>query len=125
MFRTVLGDFMLAQEIAADEDSDDLDEYFKHQQNYYVHLEKHASEDWVAEDDQNNIVGWARSIERDDHLQLTHFFVDTKTQDAGVGHALLDKAFPLGQAAFNHSDSQSTCAFTLPALRRELSGDGF
>jgi GNAT superfamily N-acetyltransferase len=97
MFRTVLGDFMLAKGIAADEDSDDLDEYFKHQQNYYVHLEKHASEDWVAEDDQNNIVGWARSIERDDHLQLTHFFVDTKTQDAGVGHALLDKAFPLGR----------------------------
>ena len=97
LFRAVLWDFMLAQGIVTDEDSYDLDEYFKHQQNYYVHLEKHASEDWVAEDDQNNIVGWARSIERDGHLQLTHFFVNTKTQGTGVGRALLDKAFPLGR----------------------------
>ena len=97
LFRSVLWDFMLAQGIAAAEDSYDLDEYFKHQKKYYIHLEKHASEDWVAEDDQNNIIGWARSIERDDHLQLTHFFVDTNTQGAGVGRALLDKAFPLGR----------------------------
>lgn len=99
MFRAVLWDFMLAHGIATAEDSYDLDEYFKHQEKYYVHLEKHASEDWIAEDDQNNIVGWARSIERDDHLQLTHFFVDAKTQGSGVGRALLDKAFPLGRGS--------------------------
>lgn len=97
MFRAVIWDFMQAQGMATDEDSYDLAEYFKHQKNYYIHLEKHASEDWVAVDNQNNIVGWARSIEREDHLQLTHFFVDTKTQGTGIGRALLDKAFPLGR----------------------------
>lgn len=97
MFRAVLWDFMLAQGMATAEDSYDLDEYFEHQQAYYVHLERHASEDWVAVDDQNTVVGWARSIERDDHLQLTHFFIDTKTQGTGIARALLDKAFPFGR----------------------------
>ena len=41
------------------------------------------------------LLGWARSIERDDHLELTHFFVDTNTQGSGVGHELLDLAFPV------------------------------
>jgi ribosomal protein S18 acetylase RimI-like enzyme len=97
LFREVIWDFMLAQGVVAAEDKFDLDEYFDRQQNYYIHLETHASEDWVAEDNQNNIVGWARSIERDDHLQLTHFFVNTKTQGSGVGRALLDRAFPVGR----------------------------
>ena len=83
--------------IVSKEDNYDVDEYFRKQKGLYVHLEEHATEDWVAEDGGQKLVGWARSIERDNHLELTHFFVDTKTQGSGVGRALLDRAFPVGR----------------------------
>jgi GNAT superfamily N-acetyltransferase len=79
------------------DDANDTDEFFRQQRNLYVHLEQTATEDWVAEDDTHGIVGWARSVERDNHLQLTHFFVSTAAQGGGVGRALLDLAFPLGR----------------------------
>ena len=100
MFRDVIWDLMQEQGIASAEDSYDLDQYFAQQKDFYIHLELNASEDWVAEDSDGQLIGWARSIERDEHLQLTHFFVRTGTQGTGVGRALLDKAFPIGRG--NH-----------------------
>ncbi len=97
LFRDTVWDFMLHQGMVEANDSYDLDEYFRQQQGLYVHLEENASEDWVAEDESQELIGWARSIERDNHLELTHFFVATKTQGCGVGHALLDHAFPVGR----------------------------
>ena len=107
MFRESLWDYMLQHGLASTEDENDVDEYFRQQQNLYVHLEQTASEDWVAENDNGNLVGWARSIERDNHLQLTHFFVDSDVQGGGVGRALLDRAFPL-----NRGDQRSVIATT-------------
>lgn len=98
---------MLQHGLASTEDENDIDEYFRQQQNLYVHLEQTANEDWVAENDHGNLVGWARSIERDSHLQLTHFFVDSDAQGGGVGRALLDRAFPL-----NRGDQRSVIATT-------------
>ncbi len=97
LFRDTIRDFMLHQGMAEEDDSYDIDEYFRQQQDLYVHLEENACEDWVAEDDSQELIGWARSIERDNHLELTHFFVATKIQGSGVGHALLDRAFPVGR----------------------------
>ena len=85
MFRESIWDFMSANGMVEAIDEKELDAYLVEQKNYYIHLEENASEDWVAEDDSAEIVGWARSIERDNHLQLTHFFVSTKNQSAGVG----------------------------------------
>lgn len=107
MFRESLWDYMLKHGLAGPEDENDIDEYFRQQQNLYVHLEQTASEDWVAENDTGALVGWARSIERDNHLQLTHFFVDPDVQGGGVGRALLDRAFPL-----NCGDQRSIIATT-------------
>ena len=97
MFRESIWDYMFDYGMVKFGDEKDLDDYFREQKNYYIHLEENASEDWVAEDDSGCIVGWARSIERDQHLQLTHFFVSTKCQGSGVGRALLDRAFPLNR----------------------------
>lgn len=97
VFRESIWDYMLQQGIAGPEDENDIDEYFRRQQDLYVHLEQTASEDWVAENERGEPVGWARSIERDNHLQLTHFFVDTKAQGKGVGSGLIERAFPLGR----------------------------
>jgi len=97
LFRDSVWDYMLQNGIATEDDSYDLDEYFQQQKDLYIHLEKNADEDWVAVDSREKLVGWARSIERDNHLELTHFFVDTSTQGSGVGHALLDLAFPVGR----------------------------
>lgn len=88
---------MLQQGMLGANEDQNLDAYFEQQKTQYIHLEKHACEDWIAEDENEKIVGWARSLERDGHLQLTHFFVSTTTQGGGVGRELLNRAFPLGR----------------------------
>ncbi len=97
LFRATIWDYMLQLGIVDLEDSNDIDEFFRLQRDLYLHLEQTATEDWVAEDDNQEVVGWARSIERDNHLQLTHFFVSTAVQGRGVGRTLLNLAFPLGR----------------------------
>ncbi len=97
MFRESIWDYMLRHGLANQEDANDIDAFFRQQHNLYLHLEQTAAEDWVAVDDKQAVAGWARSIERDNHLQLTHFFVSTAVQGGGVGRALLDLAFPLGR----------------------------
>ena len=61
MFRESLWDYMLQHGLASPEDENDIDEYFRQQQNLYVHLEQTASEDWVAEDGTGNLVGRDRA----------------------------------------------------------------
>jgi len=59
---------------------------------------EHAAEWWVAEDPSTaELIGYARSIEREGLLELTEFFVVPGRQSAGVGRALLERAFPPGR----------------------------
>lgn len=60
----------------------------------FEHLARTAYEFWIAEDD-GQAVGYARSILRDNMLELTEFFVVPSVQSAGVGRELLARAFPL------------------------------
>jgi GNAT superfamily N-acetyltransferase len=62
------------------------------------HLWGSAAENWIAEDASGRIVGWAMSIERDAHLELTHLFVEPGVQTQGIGRGLLRRAFPDGHA---------------------------
>ena len=94
VFRKSLWDFMLQSGIVGEDDSYDIGESFERQGPLLMHLEKTAAEDWIAVDAQDRPVGWARSVERGEHLQLTHFFVDPSLQGNGIGRALLDLAFP-------------------------------
>ncbi len=93
LFRESLWDFMLGAGLVGPDDRNDINDMFERQRGFYEHLEHSAHSDWVAANDSDDIVGWARSVERDGHLQLTHFFVDPSTQGQGVGRALLDRAF--------------------------------
>jgi GNAT superfamily N-acetyltransferase len=66
----------------------------------YGLLAEIAAEWWVAEDDDGNLIGYARSVERGaDHglFELSEFFVRPGHQSAGVGRALLERAFPVGR----------------------------
>ena len=67
----------------------------------YALLAEIAAEWWVAEDGRDGqLIGYARSIERGvDHglFELSEFFVRPGHQSAGVGRALLERAFPLGR----------------------------
>ena len=62
------------------------------------HLWGSAAEIWIAEDAAGRIFGWAMSIERDGHLELTHLFVEPGVQGRGIGRGLLQRAFPEGRA---------------------------
>lgn len=62
-------------------------------------LAKEASQFWVAEKD-GEIIAYARSIEHDGLQELTEFFVSPDQQSAGVGSALLARAFPESGARY-------------------------
>ena len=61
----------------------------------FEHLAQTAARAWVAEDGEGRIVGYARATERDDHVELTEFFVLPGIQTRGTGRELLRRAFPL------------------------------
>jgi GNAT superfamily N-acetyltransferase len=72
---------------------------WKRQEGWIRHFWATAAENWVAVDTNQVIVGWALSIERGDHLELTHFFVDPDAAGRGIGSALLSRAMPANRSA--------------------------
>lgn len=58
----------------------------------FEHVSAHAGTGWLAEQD-GEISGYARSIQRDGVCQLTELFVAPDKQLAGVGRELLLRAF--------------------------------
>jgi GNAT superfamily N-acetyltransferase len=94
LFRRSLSDYMIR--IGINEGAGEPAEAWRQWQAMYAHLEKTAAEFWVAEN-RGEMVGFARSTERDGLLKLTEFFVDPKTQARGVGRGLLERAFPVGR----------------------------
>ena len=61
-------------------------------------LAEEAAEWWVAElPSSSQLVGFARSVERDGLFELTEFFVRPNQQSRGIGKALLERAFPAGR----------------------------
>lgn len=60
---------------------------------FWEHLTNTSDNFWIAEVD-GEAIGYARSILRGDHRELTEFFVLPGNQSAGVGGELLKRAFP-------------------------------
>lgn len=71
---------------------------WRRMRHLFDHLAGHAAEWWIAEDPASGEpIGYARSVERGGLFELTEFFVHPDRQSAGVGTALLDRAFPPGR----------------------------
>lgn len=61
---------------------------------YWEHLTNTSDEYWLAENGRAEAIGYARSIVRGEHRELTDFFVLPGSQSAGVGKELIQRAFP-------------------------------
>lgn len=80
---------------SAASDPADLNAIWNPRRPLFEHLAGSTERTWLAEEE-GEIFGYARSIERDGVLQLTEYFVRPGRQGAGVGRELLDRAFPHG-----------------------------
>ena len=60
---------------------------------FWEHLSATSDNYWIAEKD-GEAIGYARSILRGNHRELTEFFVLPGSQSAGVGRELIQRAFP-------------------------------
>lgn len=60
---------------------------------FWDHLANTSDNYWIAEKD-GEAIGYARSILRGNHRELTEFFVLPGSQSAGVGRELIQRAFP-------------------------------
>ena len=74
-----------------------LDELWVPRSLWIEHLWRTAAHNWVAEDGDGRLVGWALSAQRGEVLELCMFFVDPSNQSKGVGRVLLERAFPAGE----------------------------
>lgn len=92
MFRSSVFDYVIRIGLVDSKERDDLAAAWNRQGSMMVHLEASAAEDWVAELD-GPIVGLARSVERDGHLELTDFSVHPAAQGMGAGRGVLERAF--------------------------------
>lgn len=64
----------------------------------YNYLAEHCAEWWVAESaPDRKVIGYARSLERGDLFELTELFILPGQQSAGLGRALIERAFPEGR----------------------------
>jgi GNAT superfamily N-acetyltransferase len=67
-------------------------------QYLFEYLAEHAAEWWIAEEEgSGKAIGYARSVERGGLFELAEFFVHPGSQSAGIGAALLARAFPPGR----------------------------
>lgn len=99
VFRRSLFQYLFRQSLVDEATAKDppIEEGWTRHSVWIEHLWRSAAENWVAEDAAGRILGWAMSIERDGHFELTHFFVEPGVQARGIGRSLLERAFPKGR----------------------------
>ncbi len=79
------------------DEPDKLARMWAERRSLFEYLADAADQFWVAEQD-NHVLGFARSIVRDGVRELTEFFIRPAGQSAGVGRELLARAFPANDA---------------------------
>jgi GNAT superfamily N-acetyltransferase len=79
-------------------DPEALAKMWQERRSIYEHLARTADEFWIAERD-DRAIGFARSIVRDGHQELTELFVLPDEQSSGLGRRLLERAFPRGETS--------------------------
>ncbi|HVS29005.1 MAG TPA: GNAT family N-acetyltransferase [Solirubrobacteraceae bacterium] len=97
LFRRSLWDLMRRiGYLPIDQPDPDVDVQWPAYDRLFAHLGATCAQWWIAEDPQGRPVGYARSTERDGLAELTELFVAPDTRVAGVGRALLERAFAPG-----------------------------
>ena len=92
-----LGDRLGMMPISGGHDPQVMQNLWARRQSLFDHLARTSDNFWIAEED-NKVIGFARSILRNRVRQLTEFFVLPESQSAGVGRELLARAFPVDGA---------------------------
>jgi hypothetical protein len=90
---TDLGRRLGTQAVTDGDDPEVMRRLWDRRRPLFEHLANTADHCWVAERD-GKIVGYARSIRRENIRQLTEFFVSPHAQAGGVGRELLANALP-------------------------------
>jgi GNAT superfamily N-acetyltransferase len=94
LFRRSLHDSMQRSgHLPADAPAPDLEALWPRQRSLSAHLTATCAQWWLAEDEQGEPAGYARTIERTGTVELTEFFVAPQARVVGVGHGLLERAF--------------------------------
>jgi GNAT superfamily N-acetyltransferase len=97
LFRASFGDLLRRiGYLPADAPGEDLDELWLAHAGLFDHLAATCAQWWIAEDGSGRPVGYARSTQRGEIVELTEFFVAADARLAGVGRALLERAFAPG-----------------------------
>jgi GNAT superfamily N-acetyltransferase len=100
VFRASVGDLMQRTgHSAAGAVMEGVDDAWPSYASLFEHLAATCAQWWVATDEGGRISGYARSVLRGETLELTEFFVAPGARVAGVGRALLERAFPPGLGA--------------------------
>jgi len=97
IFRRSLEDFGQrtgVMAITGGRDPEKLKDLWERRRLYWEHLTDTSDQYWLAEHDDGEAVGYARSIVRGHHRELTEFFVLPDSQSAGIGKELITRAFP-------------------------------
>ncbi|HAV76240.1 MAG TPA: hypothetical protein DCX53_02695 [Anaerolineae bacterium] len=71
-----------------------IDKLWERRRPLWEHLSSTCDQYWLAENEKAEVIGYARSIVRGGHRELTEFFVAPGNQSAGVGKQLIVRAFP-------------------------------
>ncbi len=80
--------------ITGGNDPEKMKQLWERRRLFWEHLTDSSDQYWLAEKDNGEAVGYARSIVRGNHRELTEFFVLPDSQSAGVGKELILRAFP-------------------------------
>ncbi len=80
--------------ITGGNDPEKVKRLWERRRPFWEHLADSSDQSWLAENETGQAVGYARSIVRGNHRELTEFFVAPGGQSAGIGKELIRRAFP-------------------------------
>jgi GNAT superfamily N-acetyltransferase len=101
VFRRSIYDYLRRIGLVSEAEAKDppIESAWRRHAAWIEHFWDSAAENWVAADGAGRILGWALSIERSGHLELTHFFIEPGANARGIGKSLLARAFPADRFA--------------------------
>ncbi len=97
IFRRAIEDFGQnagVMAVTGGHDPEKMNRLWERRRRLWEHLSHSSDQYWLAEKDDGEAIGYARSILRGNHRELTEFFVVPGNQSAGIGKELILRAFP-------------------------------